>query len=68
MTQQETRNLGIEFERRLIEIWPDFQIASKLDTDTIYSFLNEFQNKYIQSMFVLQEKIDIIEMRLEEDE
>lgn len=58
MTQQETRNLGIEFERRLIEIWPDFQIASKLDTDTIYSFLNEFQNKYIQSMFVLQEKID----------
>jgi len=42
MTREETRNLGIEFERRLIEIWPDFQIASKLDTDTIYSFLNEF--------------------------
>lgn len=58
MTQQETRNLGVEFERRLIEIWPDFQITSKLDTDTIFSFLNEFQYKYIQSMFVLQEKID----------
>ena len=58
MTIEETRNLGIEFERRLIEIWPDFQIASKLDTDTIYSFLNEFQNKYIQSLFMLQEKVD----------
>ena len=58
MTREETRNLGIEFERRLIEIWPDFQIASKLDTDTIYSFLNEFQNKYVQTMYVLQEKVD----------
>lgn len=42
MTLQQTRQLGIEFERRLFEIYPEFRTTVKLDTDTIYSFLSEF--------------------------
>jgi hypothetical protein len=42
MTIEETRQLGIEFERRLQEIYPGFESKIKLDTDTIYSFLNEY--------------------------
>jgi len=42
MTKEETRRLGIEFERRLIEVYPAFASEEKLTTDTIYSFLSEF--------------------------
>jgi hypothetical protein len=42
MTTEQTRQLGIEFERRLIEIYPEFEFDEKLDTDTIYSFLSEY--------------------------
>lgn len=42
MTLQQTRQLGIEFERRLYEIYPEFKNKLKLDTDTIYSFLSEY--------------------------
>lgn len=42
MTLEETRQLGIEFERRLQIIDPQYEIVNKLDTETIYSFLNEY--------------------------
>ena len=40
MTQEQTRNLGIEFERRLQIAIPQLP---KLDTETIYAYLNEAQ-------------------------
>ena len=40
MTVEQTRQLGIEFERRLIEINPQFGITEKIDTDTIYSIIS----------------------------
>ena len=40
MTLDETRQLGIEFERRVQTMIPETEYSRKIDTDTIYSFLN----------------------------
>ena len=58
MTQAQTRQLGIEFERRIQEIYPQFLTNEKLDTDTIYSFLNEFQYKYVNDLFLAEDQLE----------
>jgi len=51
MTIEETRQLGIEFERRIQTMIPEREFAEKLDTETIYSFLNQYQDKYIHEIY-----------------
>jgi len=51
MTLDETRQLGIEFERRIQTMIPETQLQNKLDTDTIYSYLNQYQDKYIHEIY-----------------
>lgn len=51
MTIQETRQLGIEFERRIQTMIPETEFSRKLDTETIYSFLNQYQDKYIHDIY-----------------
>jgi hypothetical protein len=51
MTLAETRQLGIEFERRVQTMIPETEFVDKLDTDTIYSFLNQYQDKYIHDIY-----------------
>lgn len=51
MTLAETRQLGIEFERRIQTMIPETEFLGKLDTDTIYSFLNQYQDKYIHEIY-----------------
>ena len=50
MTLEETALLGIEFERRLIEIDPSFEVENKPDTETIYAFLNEYAKQYFDDI------------------
>ena len=51
MTIEETRQLGIEFERRVQTMIPQKEIAEKLDSETIFSFLNQYQDKYIHDIY-----------------
>lgn len=52
MTIEQTYQLGMEFERRLIEIDPSFEIENKVDTETIYKFLNEYCQQYVQQLMI----------------
>lgn len=58
MTIEETRQLGIEFERRVQTMIPDREYIDKLDTDTIYSFLNQYQDKYVHEIYRNLDKIE----------
>ena len=51
MTIQETRQLGVEFERRIQTLIPETEFSRKMDTETIYSFLNQYQDKYIHDIY-----------------
>lgn len=51
MTELETRQLGVEFERRVQTMIPETEFLDKLDTETIYSFLNQYQDKYIHDIY-----------------
>ena len=51
MTLEQTRQLGIEFERRVQTMIPETEFVSKLDSETIYSYLNQYQDKYIHEIY-----------------
>jgi hypothetical protein len=42
MTAEQTRQLGIEFERRCQTFDSAMVTAGKIDTEDIYSFLNQY--------------------------
>lgn len=52
MTLLETRQLGIEFERRCQAIDPTMEIAGKIETDDIYSYLNQYQEQYVKELLI----------------
>ena len=58
MTEVQTRQLGIEFERRLQLIDPKLATLEKLDTDPIYSFLSQYQYRYIKSLYLSEDQLE----------
>ena len=58
MTLYQTRQLGIEFERRLQAAVPSEEFINKLDTETIYSFLNEYQMQFVNSLLNSVDRLD----------
>ena len=53
MTKEQTRQLGIEFERRIQLMYSQAEVVDKLSTDVIYAMLNEYQIKYIKQLHAL---------------
>lgn len=51
MNKEQTRQLGIEFERRVQTMIPEKEYLDKLDTDTIYAYLNSYQDRYIHDIY-----------------
>ena len=57
MTLDQTRKLGIEFERRLYTINENMKISDKIDTDDIYSYLNQYQDQFIKTIYLTQDNV-----------
>ena len=51
MTLEQTRQLGIEFERRVQTMIPETEFVAKLDTETIYSYINQYQDQLIHELY-----------------
>lgn len=56
MTIEQTRQLGIEFERRLQTMFPAAKTVAKIDTEDLYSFLNQYQLQYIQQLYLTEDQ------------
>lgn len=57
MTIDQTRQLAVEFERRIQTIDPTTVADAKLDTDTIFAFLNQYQYIYIKQAYMSTDQI-----------
>lgn len=57
MTQEQTRQLGIEFERRINLIYPQSELLDKLTSSVIYSVLNEYQLKYLKQFLMQNDQV-----------
>jgi hypothetical protein len=57
MTIEQTRQLGIEFERRIQTLFPQTKTIAKMDTEDIYSFLNQYQKQYIRQLYMSEDQM-----------
>lgn len=58
MTLKETRQLGIEFERKLQTIDPTRMIVRKIDTEDIYAYLNRYQETYVRQIHLTDQQAE----------
>lgn len=51
------REMQVEVERRLILMNPDFELKEKLTSDTIFSFLNAYTERYVRLNYLQEDAV-----------
>lgn len=52
-----SRTMQIEFERRITLMNPNFELAEKLTSDTIFSFLNAYTERYVRLNYLQEDAV-----------
>lgn len=52
-----SRAMQIEFERRITLMNPNFELAEKLTSDTIFSFLNAYTERYVRLNYLQEDAV-----------
>lgn len=52
-----SRAMQIEFERRITLMNPNFELAEKLTSDTIFSFLNAYTERYVRLNYLREDAV-----------
>lgn len=51
------REMQVEFERRIILMNPDFELKEKITSDTIFSFLNAFTERFVRLNYLQEDAV-----------
>lgn len=51
------REMQVEFERRITLMNPDFELKEKLTSDTIFSFLNAYTERYVRINYLQEDQV-----------
>lgn len=51
------REMQMEFERRITLINPDFEIKEKITSDTIFSFLNAYTERFVRNNYLQEDTV-----------
>lgn len=52
-----SREMQVEFERRITLMNPDFEIKEKLTSDTIFSFLNAYTERFVRMNYLQDDQL-----------
>lgn len=53
----DARTMQVEFERRIILMNPEFEIKEKVTSDTIFSFLNAYTERYVRLNYLQEDAV-----------
>lgn len=51
------REMQMEFERRITLVNPDFEIKEKITSDTIFSFLNAYTERFVRNNYLQEDTV-----------
>ena len=53
----DARSMQMEFERRITLMNPDFEIKEKVTSDTIFSFLNAYTERFVRNNYLQEDAV-----------
>lgn len=51
------REMQVEFERRITLMNPAFELKEKLTSDTIFSFLNAYTERFVRNNYLQEDTV-----------